>query len=134
MAGYSATPLIKKLGIKEGCILYVHNPPMDYFSWIGPLPDSVVVKSRIGGKIDFIHLFVMDGREFKKQFKTSQKHLNTTGMLWVSWPKRASNIPTDLDENIIRGFGLQQGLVDIKVCAVNEVWSGLKFVIRVEDR
>ncbi|MBA4057886.1 MAG: DUF3052 domain-containing protein, partial [Marivirga sp.] len=131
---YSGTPLLKKLGIKENSVMYVCNPPVDYFSWISPLPPTVSVKERATGKVDFIHLFVKDQREFKKEFLNGQKHLKNEGMLWVSWPKKSSKVPTDLDENLIRDFGLKQGLVDVKVCAVDETWSGLKFVVRLRDR
>lgn len=134
MAGYSGTPLLKKLGIKEDSAMYVYNPPADYYSWISPLPPTVIVRTKAAGKIDFIHVFVKDQREFRKQFLAGQKHLKLDGMLWVSWPKKSSKVPTDLDENVIRNFGLDQGLVDVKVCAVDEVWSGLKFVVRVKDR
>lgn len=133
MAGYSGTPLLKKLGIKEHSAVYIYNPPLDYFSWIAPLP-STVVKAKAPDKIDFIHLFVKDQQEFKKQFINGQKRLKNDGMLWVSWPKKSSKVPTDLDENVIRDFGLRQGLVDVKVCAVSEIWSGLKFVVRLQDR
>ncbi len=134
MAGYSETPLIKKLGIKEGYVFYVFNPPESYFNWLSPLPHEVKVKDRAIGDFDFMHVFVTEIKTFEKEFINCQKHLKKTGMLWVSWPKKASNVPTDLDENIIRDFGLKKGLVDVKVCAVDEVWSGLKFVVRVKDR
>lgn len=84
--------------------------------------------------MDFIHVFVMSRSAFQKKFKRSKLYLAKTGMLWVSWPKKASGVLTDLDENFIREFGLKSGLVDVKVCAVDEVWSGLKFVFRVKDR
>jgi len=134
MAGYSGTPLVKKLGLKESSIMYVYNPPKDYFDWLGPLPKGVNVKSRTMGEMDFIHVFTSELAVFEKQFLECKKHLKKEGMLWISWPKKASKMETDLDENIIRDFGLANGLVDVKVCAVDEVWSGLKFVIRVKDR
>jgi hypothetical protein len=134
MAGYSGTPLLKKLGIKEGSTIYVFNPPLEYFNWLSPLPKNVKVKSRLSGELDFIHVFTFELTVFKKQFLDSKKYLKKEGMLWISWPKRASKMATDLDENIIRDFGLVNGLVDVKVCAVDEVWSGLKFVVRLKDR
>jgi len=134
MAGYSGTPLIKKLGIKEGYVMYVYRAPTDYFNWLSPLPKGVEVKASATGQFDFIHVFVREQDVFKKEFVNAQKHLKKEGMLWVSWPKKASKVPTDLDENIIRDFGLRKGLVDVKVCAVDEIWSGLKFVVRVKDR
>jgi hypothetical protein len=134
MAGYSSTPLVKKLGIKEGASAYIYNPPHEYFDWISPLPAAVSVQEALKGKLDFIHVFVSDQKTFKKLFTSAKKHLKADGMIWISWPKKAAKMQTDLDENMIREFGLDEGLVDVKVCAVNEVWSGLKFVIRVKDR
>jgi len=134
MAGYSGTPLLKKLGIKENTNLYAFKPPADYFNLLGDLPEGVVVKGRPSGALDFIHIFVKEFAVFEKEFLRSQKYLKKDGMLWVSWPKKASKVATDLDENLIRDFGLKNGLVDVKVCAVDDVWSGLKFVFRLKDR
>jgi hypothetical protein len=134
MAGYSGTPLVKKLGIKPRSSMYILNAPTDYFDWINPLPEEIDIKKKLSGKLDFIHLFVKDQKSFKANFSKSQKCLKDDGMLWISWPKKSSRIETDLDENIIRDFGLEEGLVDVKVCAVDETWSGLKFVVRVKDR
>lgn len=134
MAGYSNTPLAKKLGLKPETSIYIEAPPADYFDWISPLPDGIEVKSKLSGKLDFIHLFVKERKRFEKLFTDAQRNLEKDGMLWISWPKKSSKIETDLDENIIREFGLTQGLVDVKVCAVDDVWSGLKFVYRVKDR
>ena len=132
MAGYSNTPLIKKLGIKSGLVCSVINEPTEYWNWLSPLPEGVKVTR--SGSADFIHVFVNDLSAFQKHFLASKKRMNKEGMLWISWPKKSSKVPTDLDENIIRDFGLKNGLVDVKVCAVNEVWSGLKFVFRLADR
>jgi hypothetical protein len=134
MAGYSETPLIKKLGIKSGSSIFVHQAPEAYFDWLGPLPNKVTIKKKVTGQLDFIHLFVKDEKSFHQAFVKAQKVLKKDGMLWVSWPKKSSGVVTDLDENVIRNFGLQEGLVDVKVCAVDDVWSGLKFVVRVKDR
>ena len=134
MAGYSGTPLVKKLGLTEGLVIFVSDPPSAYFDWISPLPKGLNVKQKLAGELDFIHLFVRQATVFQKEFLKTKKHLKKTGMLWVSWPKKSSKVPTDLDENIIRDFGLLQGLVDVKVCAVDETWSGLKFVYRTKDR
>lgn len=134
MAGYSGTPLLKKLGLKSGSTVFILNPPDPYFDWLSPLPDGVEVKTRLPKEIDFVHLFVKSKKEFEKAFLGGKKSLKKDGMLWVSWPKKSSKVETDLDENIIRDFGLANGLVDVKVCAVDDVWSGLKFVYRVEDR
>lgn len=134
MAGYSHTPLQKKLGIKEGMNLCVLYAPLNYFDLISPLPAKTVVRKKLSGELDFEHLFVTEFQVFKKEFVQCKKSLKKDGMLWISWPKKSSKVPTDLDENIIREFGLSKGLVDIKVCAVDEVWSGLKFVFRLKDR
>ena len=134
MAGYSETPLLKKLGIKEGSALFILQPPSEYFDWISPLPPEVKVKAKLAGDFDFIHLFVKDQKTFSKEFVRSKKQLKKDGMMWISWPKKASKVPTDLDENIIRDFGLKNGLVDVKVCAIDDVWSGLKFMFRIKDR
>jgi hypothetical protein len=134
MAGYSGTPLVKKLGLTEGLVIFVGDPPAPYFDWMSPLPKGLNVKQKLAGELDFIHLFVRQVATFQKEFLKTKKHLKKTGMLWVSWPKKSSKVPTDLDENIIRDFGLLHGLVDVKVCAVDEIWSGLKFVYRTKDR
>jgi hypothetical protein len=134
MAGYSGTPLLKKLGIKAGHSVYVFQSPDQYFEWISPLPPEVVIKKKLIDKLDFIHLFVNNKKTFEKEFTRAMAHLAKTGMLWISWPKKSSGVVTDLDENIIRGFGLEEGFVDVKVCAVDDVWSGLKFVFRTKDR
>jgi hypothetical protein len=134
MAGYSGTPLQKKLGIKPGSSLLIHNAPDEYFDWISPLPTDVSLKKSTAKDLDFIHAFVKDQKEFKKLFTSNKKNLKKDGMMWISWPKKSSGVSTDLDENFIRDFGLQHGLVDVKVCAVNEIWSGLKFVYRLKDR
>jgi hypothetical protein len=134
MAGYSGTPLLKKLGIKPGSRIYISEPPAQYFDWISPMPDAVKVSDKLTDVFDFIHVFVRDQKTFQVLLSKSKKHLQVNGMIWVSWPKKSSGIGSDLDENKIRDYGLKIGLVDIKVCAVDETWSGLKFVIPVKDR
>jgi hypothetical protein len=134
MAGYSGTPLQKKLGIKSGLVCHVLNPPDLYFDWVSPLPKDVRVLSKPKKGMDFMHLFVTKKSAFQKAFINAKKYLKSDGMLWISWPKKSSKVESDLDENIIREFGLRNGLVDVKVCAVDEVWSGLKFVVRLKDR
>ena len=133
MAGYSQTPLLKKLGIQEDHQLYLFRPPTNYQTLVD-LPKTVKLRKSLTGEMDFIHLFVKDQKTFEESFIRSAEHLKKNGMLWVSWPKRSSKVPTDLDENKIRDFGLRTGLVDVKVCAVDQVWSGLKFVFRLKDR
>jgi hypothetical protein len=134
MAGYSGTPLFKKLGMKPGIVVHVVNAPSEYFHWISPVPQNMTFQKKLSGEIGFIHLFSFEKRDFEQRFLSLKKYLRKDGMLWVSWPKKSSKIVSDLDENIVREFGLQNGLVDVKVCAVNEVWSGLKFVFRLKDR
>ncbi len=135
MAGYSETPLLKKLGLAENNAAYLIKAPQEYFDWVSPLPTAVTFKLRPAKQsIHFAHIFVTSQKEFETAFLKAKPLLVDTGMLWVSWPKKASKINTDLDENIIRHFGLKNGLVDVKVCAVSEVWSGLKFVYRTKDR
>jgi hypothetical protein len=134
MAGYSGTPLRKKLGITDRLVMYVYESPAEYFTWLSPLPSDLILKERLAGELDLIHLFVTESKVFRREFLKCKKHLRKDGMLWVSWPKKSSKVPSDLDENTIRAFGLLEGLVDVKVCAIDEVWSGLKFVYRVKDR
>jgi len=134
MSGYSGTPLLKKLGITSGARMLVRNEPIAYWDWISPLPDGVVVRSRATGTVDFVHLFVTSMAAFKKETLLARKVLDQEGMIWISWPKKSSKVETDLDENRIRDFALKNGLVDVKVCAVDEVWSGLKLVIPVRLR
>ena len=134
MAGYSGTPLPKKLGIKEKFRVTFVDLPADVRSELRETLRACVVASDARSPLDFAMLFVKSQGELKKQFPRAAKQLAPTGMLWVSWPKKASGVTTDLDENVVRGIGLDAGLVDVKVCAVSEVWSGLKFVIRVKDR
>lgn len=131
-AGYSGTPLEKKLGIKEGSVMILINAPGNYLRT--SLPIGTEVKSRLAGTFDFIQFFAENTSELKSNFSNLKKHLKPDGALWISWPKKASKIETDLDENKIRKTGLNCGLVDVKVCAVDEKWSGLKFVFRLKDR
>jgi hypothetical protein len=135
MAGYSATPLAKKLGIKPGYKILLINPPSEYLNWISPLPENIKILKKPGKDlIDFIHLFAVDKKSFERHFIESKIKIQKAGMIWVSWLKKSSGVATDLDENMIRDFGLKNGLVDVKVCAVSEQWSGLKFVFRLKDR
>lgn len=134
MAGYSGTPLIKKLGLKPGATACVRNEPPAYWDWLSPLPEGVVVKKKLVPGLTFVHLFLISAREFRKEVLAARKVLQPDGMIWVSWPKKSSGVRSDLDENGIRDFALAHGLVDVKVCAVDEVWSGLKLVIPVKLR
>ena len=133
-AGYSKTPLAKKLGIKEGFTLQIINEPEGYYALFKDLPVDIHFTKDPKLKKDFIHYFTKSATELKRDFPSLKQSLVQNGMLWISWPKKASKVVTDVDENVIREVGLKNGLVDVKVCAVNEIWSGLKFVIRVKDR
>ncbi len=132
MAGYSGTPLPKKLGIKEQFRVAMFDLPADVKS---ELKTSLANCSpATNAPLDFAMIFVKTAAELKKQFSSFARQLAPAGILWVSWPKKASGVATDLTENEVRRIGLDAGLVDVKVCAVNEIWSGLKFVIRLKDR
>lgn len=120
--------------MKANSVAYIINPPPEYFNWLSPLPDKVSIKNKLSHQLDFIHLFVSDQKSFQVGFDKAKACLSPQGMLWVSWPKKSSKMAADLDENIIREYGLKQGLVDVKVCAVSDIWSGLKFVYRLKDR
>lgn len=133
-AGYSGTPLVKKLGIKAGMAVCAVNTPEGYQDLLAPLPADLQWREPPEYPLDFVHFFSTDRQEFEAQFPLLKAALADTGMLWISWPKKASKVPTDLDENIIREVGLANGLVDVKVAAIDATWSGLKFVYRLKDR
>ena len=134
MAGYSGTPLLKKLGIKAAMRLAFVHEPEDYLILLGALPDGVQILDIITGDLDFIHAFYKERAEFEAEYPALKNALRKDGMLWISWPKKASKIKTDITEDVIRDVALPMGLVDVKVCAVNETWSGLKLMIRRENR
>ncbi|HEY9117829.1 MAG TPA: DUF3052 domain-containing protein [Roseivirga sp.] len=135
MAGYSGTPLLKKLGIKEGFNIQVFNEPNNYWDNLGPLPEGVQTKTeQSANEVDFIHYFCLSAETLKAEILYLKSLLKKSGMLWISWPKKSSKVPTDLGDMIVRNTGLEAGLVDVKVCAVDDVWSGLKFVYRKADR
>lgn len=134
MAGYSGTPLVKKLGIKPGQRIALLSAPTQYRRTLGPLPEKVGCAEGLSEKLDFIQLFVTSRAELKNRFAQAKGCLAADGSLWISWPKKASGVATDLNENAVREIGLALGLVDVKVCAVDETWSGLKFVFRLKDR
>src|SRR5262245_45031088 len=123
-AGYSGKPLVQKLGIKSGARLIILNAPPDYGATLGALPDGVEASQTFDGSFDFIQFFTTERGELEARFPDLKRALVFDGMLWISWPKRASKILTDLNENIIRDIGLANGLVDVKVAAIDERWSG----------
>lgn len=134
-AGYSGTPLLKKLGIKAGYRLLLLDTPDHYRGLVGDLPEGcILLESTEDGPADFIHLFCRTMEELERQAPTVKAALDKGGMLWISWPKGKSSIPTDLKRDPIRDHFLDLGLVDVKVAAVDEDWSGLKFVYRLKDR
>ncbi len=133
-AGYSKTPLVKKLGIKLGFKIHFANPPDNLQSLLGELPEKTTTIVELNGPVDYIHFFTKSKDELRTQFPILKAALAQNGPLWISWPKKASKVTTNLNENIVRDIGLQNGLVDVKVCAVDEIWSGLKFVYRLKDR
>jgi hypothetical protein len=130
--GYSGTPLVQKLGIKAGARLHFVAPPPQLPDLLGPLPDGAEMTTR--GALDFALLFTTKLSELTRTFPKLRDRLEADGALWVSWPKKSSGVATDLNENVVREFGLTAGLVDVKVCAIDDTWSGLKFVRRLSDR
>jgi hypothetical protein len=134
MAGYSGTPLYKKLGIKSGYSLYVRNAPSNYIELIAPPPEEVKLVPRLTNNIDLIHFFTKSRNELASNIELFMKYIKSDGMIWISWPKKSSKVDTDLTEDGIREIIFPFGLVDIKVCAVDEIWSGLKLVIRKDLR
>jgi len=133
-AGYSGTPLAKKLGINEGSRVLLVGAPEDLPSLLEPLPLRVTFETEAGPHIDVAHIFVTQKEELAKHLNTLRRRLKPDAALWVSWPKKAAKVPTTVTEDIIRELALPIGFVDIKVCAVSEVWSGLKLVVRKELR
>jgi hypothetical protein len=134
MVGYSGTPLAKKLGIKEGSRLALLGAPDGFDDELAPLPAGVTVLRRLAPDLDVALLFVTERGDLERRFPAVAEAVFPAGGFWVAWPKRASKVPTDLTEDVLREVGLPQGLVDNKVCAVTDVWSGLRFVWRKENR
>ena len=134
MAGYSGTPLPKKLGVKPNQRIALVNAPKDFTKLLGPLPENATIVKRLSGSLDLIILFVDREQTLAKQFPILAGKLQSNGMIWIAWPKKSSGVTTDLVFEKVQRIGLDCGLVDVKICAVDEVWSGLKFVIRLKDR
>ena len=133
-AGYSGTPLAKKLGIKEGHVVAWLDAPDDFDQAIGELPDGVTVNSRLGKGIDVLVQFVTERRTLAQRLPRLKDAVFPAGAAWIAWPKKASKMPTDITEQTIRDVALPTGLVDNKVCAIDDVWSGLRLVYRKENR
>ncbi|MEL6190279.1 MAG: DUF3052 domain-containing protein [Myxococcota bacterium] len=136
MAGYSGTPLTKKLGIKDGHRVALLGAPDDFEDTLGSLPLGVELKASLRGKRAFevVLLFTKTVARLQEVYPKAAERLSPSGGLWVCWPKKASKVPTDLNDGVVRAYGLESGLVDNKVCAVDETWSGLRFVRRLKDR
>jgi hypothetical protein len=134
MAGYSGTPLPQKLGIKPGLTVVAINAPANYRKLLGRLPDHVNFSNRVTANSMFVHLFTSRRSEMHKKMSILRDKLSDNGAVWVSWPKKSSGISTDVTEDVIREIALPLGFVDIKVYAVDETWSGLKLMIRRENR
>ena len=134
MAGYSGTPLPRKLGIKPGHRLGLIGAPEGFDATLGELPEDVAVRRRLQGRFDVAVAFFVERRALERRLTALKGALEPAGGLWIAWPKRTSGVSTDLDDNVVRELGLAAGLVDNKVCAIDAVWSGLRFVYRLRDR
>lgn len=134
MAGYSSTPLVAKLGIKPDTRVAFRNAPDGFRAMLEPWPEGATVARGRSSPLDVIVLFVERAAVLEKQFQPAARALVPDGALWVAWPKKASGVTTDLTEDRVRAIGLAAGLVDVKVCAIDATWSGLKFVVRLADR
>ena len=134
MTGYSGKPLVEKLGIKPGARVSVMNAPPGYRALLEPLPPDLKLNDRPGQSTDLVHLFAVDREALAATLASLRHKLRTDTPIWVSWPKKSSKVPTTITEDVIREIALPLGFVDIKVCAVSEIWSGLKLVVRKELR
>jgi hypothetical protein len=134
VAGYSGTPLLRKLGIKKGQRLAFPGAPAGFPELLGELPGDATVKSRFRGPLDLIVFFTRRRAELERQLPALRRALHPAGGLWIAWPKRSAGLESDLSEDGVRELGLANGLVDNKVCAIDETWSGLRLVVRVENR
>ena len=132
--GYSGTPLAKKLGLKPGMTLMTVNAPKEYRAWLGEIPEGVQFVTRTKPPIEAAHIFTTESAFLDAALSTLRTDLKQDGFVWVSWPKKSAKVKTDITEDVIRELALPLGFVDVKVCAVSEVWSGLKLVIRKSER
>ncbi len=134
MAGYSSTPLAQKLGIKPAMTVIAIGEPMNYRKLLGKVANDIKLSDRLKDNSNFIHFFTMRRSELEKQLPRLRRKIADTGTLWVSWPKKSAGVATDVTEDVIRAVALPLGFVDVKVCAVDETWSGLKLMVRRENR
>lgn len=134
MAGTSGKPIVQKLGIKPGFCIFVDGLSVSYADIVGELPDGATIARTAKPPLDMVHLFAAESKGLAAKLRAYRKAIAPDGMIWASWPKKASGVATDVTEALVREIALANGLVDVKICAVNEVWSGLKLVIPVKDR
>jgi hypothetical protein len=134
MGGYSGRPLVEKLGIKPGLCVVAINVPANYRELLGPIPEGVTFSNQVKPESSFAHLFVKKQGELEKALSSLREKIADTGTVWVSWPKRLSRMPTDVTEDVVRAVALPLGFVDVKVCAIDDTWSGLKLMVRRSDR
>lgn len=134
MAGYSKTPLWKKLGLKSGMRVMAIDVPPDYAELLRPLPEGVTFVEEIGRDVDLVHLFTKSRSRLTQRLNEYRSGLRSDAVVWISWPKKSSNVKSDVTEDVIREVALPLGFVDVKVCAVDAIWSGLKLVVRLENR
>jgi hypothetical protein len=134
MAGYSGKSVVQKLGIKPGFRIFVDGAPASYDDIIGRLPADVTIAPRLKAPLDMAHVFVKQAAVLRKKLPACREAIAPDGMVWVSWPKKSSGVATDVTENVVRDTALSLGLVDVKVCAIDDTWSGLKLVIPVKQR
>jgi hypothetical protein len=134
VSGTSGKPVVQKLGIQPGFRIFAAGAPAAYDHIVGPLPAQVTIVTRLRGAVDMVHVFATEAAALDDRLPACRDAIAPDGMVWVSWPKKSSGVPTDLTDQVVRETGLSHGLVDIKVCAIDETWSGLKFVIPKDQR
>lgn len=134
MAGYSGIPLAQKLGVKAGLTVVTINAPTSYRRLLGTIPEGVTFSDRLKPDSSFVHIFMEKRGALEKRLAVLREKVADTGTVWVSWPKKSSGVPTDVTEDVVRAVALPLGFVDVKVCAIDETWSGLKLMVRRENR
>jgi len=134
MAGYSGIPLAQKLGVKAGLTVVTINAPTSYRRLLGTIPEGVTFSDRLKPDSSFVHIFIEKRGALEKRLAVLREKVADTGTVWVSWPKKSSGVPTDVTEDVVRAVALPLGFVDVKVCAIDETWSGLKLMVRRENR
>jgi hypothetical protein len=134
MAGYSGTPLPQKLGLKPGLTVVTIKAPTNYRRLLGAIPEGVTFSDRLKPDSSFVHVFIKKRSELERRLSILREKVADTGTVWVSWPKKSSGVPTDVTEDVVRTVALPLGFVDVKVCAVDDTWSGLKLMVRIENR